>query len=250
MTALIEVEHLTQHFRVRGGTVKAVQDVRSTSPKARSVGLVGESGSGKTTIGQALLRLLDPTDGRILFRGEDVTVLPERRLKPFRRQAQPIFQDPYGSLNPRMSVEEIIGEPRLSRMASARTASHGVPASPPSCGRSDCSPTHLTRYPHQFSGGQRQRIAIARALAVEPALLIADEPVSALDVSIQAQIVNLLRELGQREFHLAMLFIAHDLAVVRMTSPTGSWCSISDAYRDGPGERALTGAPGTPTRRR
>jgi oligopeptide transport system ATP-binding protein len=180
------------------------------------LGLVGESGSGKTTIGQAMLRLIEPTAGRVLFHGQDITRLPDRQLKPFRRQAQPIFQDPFGSLNPRMTVEEIIGEPlsvhhigngrkerRLRVLALLEQV--GLPRD------------SLARYPHQFSGGQRQRISIARALAVEPALIIADEPVSALDVSIQAQIINLLREL-QLRLKLAMLFIAHDLAVVEYIS--------------------------------
>ncbi len=217
MSALMAVEGLTQHFTgMRGGTVRAVEDVSFEIAAGEVLGLVGESGSGKTTIGQAMLRLIEPTAGRILFRGEDITRLPDRQLKPFRRQAQPIFQDPFGSLNPRMTVEEIIGEPlavhhigsgrqERRRRVLALLEQVGLP------------PDSLARYPHQFSGGQRQRISIARALAVEPALIIADEPVSALDVSIQAQIINLLREL-QLRLKLAMLFIAHDLAVVEYIS--------------------------------
>ncbi|MFI5011121.1 MAG: ABC transporter ATP-binding protein [Hyphomicrobiales bacterium] len=217
MSALMAVEGLTQHFAgMRGGTVRAVEDVSFEIGAGEVLGLVGESGSGKTTIGQAMLRLIDPTAGRILFRGEDITKLTDKRLKPFRRQAQPIFQDPFGSLNPRMTVEDIIGEPlavhhigrgreqRRSRIL-ALLEQVGLPRDA------------LARYPHQFSGGQRQRVSIARALAVEPALIIADEPVSALDVSIQAQIINLLRELQQR-LGLALLFIAHDLAVVEYIS--------------------------------
>jgi oligopeptide/dipeptide ABC transporter ATP-binding protein len=217
MSALMAVEGLTQHFTgMRGGTVRAVEDVSFEIAAGEVLGLVGESGSGKTTIGQAMLRLIEPTAGRVLFRGEDITRLPDRQLKPFRRQAQPIFQDPFGSLNPRMTVEEIIGEPlsvhhigngRQDRRLHVLTLLEqvGLPRD------------SLARYPHQFSGGQRQRISIARALAVEPALIIADEPVSALDVSIQAQIINLLREL-QLRLKLAMLFIAHDLAVVEYIS--------------------------------
>jgi oligopeptide transport system ATP-binding protein len=217
MSALMAVEGLTQHFTgMRGGTVRAVDDVSFEIAAGEVLGLVGESGSGKTTIGLAMLRLIEPTAGRILFRGEDITRLPDKRLKPFRRQAQPIFQDPFGSLNPRMTVEEIIGEPlavhhignsrqERRRRVLALLEQVGLPRD------------SLSRYPHQFSGGQRQRISIARALAVEPALIIADEPVSALDVSIQAQIINLLREL-QLRLKLAMLFIAHDLAVVEYIS--------------------------------
>jgi oligopeptide transport system ATP-binding protein len=217
MSALMAVEGLTQHFTgMRGGTVRAVDDVSFEIAAGEVLGLVGESGSGKTTIGLAMLRLIEPTAGRILFRGEDITRLPDKRLKPFRRQAQPIFQDPFGSLNPRMTVEEIIGEPlavhhidnsrqERRRRVLALLEQVGLPRD------------SLARYPHQFSGGQRQRISIARALAVEPALIIADEPVSALDVSIQAQIINLLREL-QLRLKLAMLFIAHDLAVVEYIS--------------------------------
>jgi oligopeptide transport system ATP-binding protein len=211
------VEGLTLHFSgVRGGTVRAVEDVSFDIASGEVLGLVGESGSGKTTIGQAMLRLIPPTSGRVRFRGDDITSRSDRELKAFRRQAQPIFQDPFGSLNPRLNVEGLIGEPlivhqigknRTERRARilALLEQVGLP------------PDSLSRYPHQFSGGQRQRIAIARALAVEPALIVADEPVSALDVSIQAQIINLLRDL-QVKLKLAMLFIAHDLAVVEFIS--------------------------------
>ena len=207
------------------------------------LGLVGESGSGKTTIGQAILRLIDPTAGRIIFRGEDITKLPDKALKPFRRQAQPIFQDPFASLNPRMTVEAIIAEPLVvhgigksreerRRRVIALLDQVGLPRDA------------LTRYPHQFSGGQRQRIAIARSLAVEPALIIADEPVSALDVSIQAQIINLLRELQQR-LKLAMLFIAHDLAVVEYISDRVIVLYLGRIMEVGPA-RSLIGAPKHP----
>jgi oligopeptide transport system ATP-binding protein len=211
------VEGLTLHFSgVRGGTVRAVEDVSFDIASGEVLGLVGESGSGKTTIGQAMLRLIPPTSGRVRFRGDDITSRSDRELKTFRRQAQPIFQDPFGSLNPRLNVEGLIGEPLIVHQIGRNRAERrarilalleqvGLP------------PDSLNRYPHQFSGGQRQRIAIARALAVEPALIVADEPVSALDVSIQAQIINLLRDL-QVKLKLAMLFIAHDLAVVEFIS--------------------------------
>ena len=218
---LLDVQHLSVHFHrpgllSRARPVRAVDDVSLSIAAHEVVGLVGESGSGKTTIGNAVLRLLQPTSGRILFAAEDVTVVPERRLKPFRRRVQPIFQDPFGSLDPRMTVEAILTEPLIihgigrSRADRAERAAAllrlvGLP------------PDALARYPHQFSGGQRQRIGIARALALEPELIVADEAVSALDVSLQAQIVNLLCEL-QQKLGLAMLFIAHDLAVVEYLS--------------------------------
>ncbi len=244
MSALMAVERLTQYFAgARGGTVHAVEDVSFEIAPGEVVGLVGESGSGKTTIGQAMLRLIEPTGGRILFRGQDITSLGDRELKPFRRQAQPVFQDPFGSLNPRMTVEGLIAEPlivhgigrgrqeRRSRIL-ALLEQVGLPRD------------SLARYPHQFSGGQRQRIAIARALAAEPALIIADEPVSALDVSIQAQIINLLRELQQR-LKLAMLFIAHDLAVVEYISDRVIVLYLGRIMEIGPA-KSLIGAPKHP----
>jgi oligopeptide/dipeptide ABC transporter ATP-binding protein len=244
MSVLLAVEGLTQHFTAaRGGTVRAVENVSFELAAGEVLGLVGESGSGKTTIGLAALRLIDPTAGRILFRGEDITTLSDKRLKPFRRQAQPIFQDPFGSLNPRMTVEQIIAEPLIVHQIGrgrkerrervlALLSQVGLPRD------------GLTRYPHQFSGGQRQRISIARALAAEPALIIADEPVSALDVSIQAQIINLLRELQQR-LKLAMLFIAHDLAVVEYISDRVIVLYLGHIMEIGPA-RSLIGAPKHP----
>jgi len=243
MSALLEVQGLTQHFNARGGTVRAVEDVSFDLKEGEVLGLVGESGSGKTTIGQAILRLIEPTAGRIVFRGEDITKLADRALKPFRRQAQPIFQDPFGSLNPRMTVERVIAEPLLvhgigknreerRRRVLALLEQVGLPRDA------------LTRYPHQFSGGQRQRISIARSLAAEPALIIADEPVSALDVSIQAQIVNLLRELQQR-LKLAMLFIAHDLAIVEYISDRIIVLYLGRVMEVGPA-RSLIGRPKHP----
>jgi oligopeptide transport system ATP-binding protein len=219
MTALIELDNVRRYFGSRRSVfgrrpkpIKAVDDVSFALEPGKVLGLVGESGSGKSTIGNLVLRLDDPTSGHIRFRGEDITSLPDRRLVDFRRHVQPIFQDPFGSLNPRMTVEQTIAEPlivhgltrgrvqRRERVVELLTLV-GLNAD------------HLRRFPHQFSGGQRQRIGIARAMAVEPELIVADEPVSALDVSIQAQIVNVLRDL-QIRLNLAMLFISHDLAVV------------------------------------
>jgi oligopeptide transport system ATP-binding protein len=222
VTPLLEVAGLVRHFPTRGGLLargrplRAVQDVSFAVARGEVLGLVGESGSGKSTIGNLVLRLDEPTAGRIHFDGADITTASERTLAQFRRRAQPIFQDPFSSLDPRMTVEQIVAEPlvvhglakgRAARRVRVVDLLHMV-------GLSDA---HLARYPHQFSGGQRQRIGIARALAVAPELIVADEPVSALDVSIQAQIVNLLRDL-QRRLGLAMIFIAHDLAVVEYIS--------------------------------
>jgi peptide/nickel transport system ATP-binding protein/oligopeptide transport system ATP-binding protein len=216
---LLEVENLGRQFVARRSAfgrptalVTAVEEVSFSLEAGTTLALVGESGCGKTTLGRLLLRLIDPTAGRIRFDGRDVTHLKERQLKPLRRNAQLIFQDPYASLNPRMTVGQILGEP---------VALHAVV--PPSRRAERVAellrlvglePRAARRYPHEFSGGQRQRIAIARALAVEPKLVVCDEPVSALDVSIRAQVLNLLRDLQQR-LGLAYIFISHDLAVVR-----------------------------------
>jgi oligopeptide transport system ATP-binding protein len=222
MTALLEVAGLVRHFPTRGGAfsqgrpVRAVEDVSFSVAPGEVLGLVGESGSGKSTIGNLVLRLDQPTAGRIHFDGEDVTRASERALAGFRRRAQPIFQDPFGSLDPRMTVAQIVAEPLVvHRLARGRAALRARVAE--LLHMVGLNETHLPRYPHQFSGGQRQRIGIARALAMAPELIVADEPVSALDVSIQAQIVNLLRDL-QRRLGLAMIFIAHDLAVVEYVS--------------------------------
>jgi peptide/nickel transport system ATP-binding protein len=211
--ALVEVRGLTKHFGQAPRIVHAVEEVDFDIAPGELLGLVGESGSGKSTIGRLLLRLLPVTAGAIKFQGRDISQLSERRLRPLRSQMQMVFQDPYASLNPRLRVRDIIGE-ALDAHALARGQA-----------RSDriaqlletvsLQPDHANRFPHEFSGGQRQRIGIARALAVEPRLIVADEPVSALDVSVQAQVLNLLQDLRQR-FGLAMLFISHDLDVVEL----------------------------------
>jgi len=220
---LLEVRQLVKEFHVRtgllGGTtgvVRAVDGVSFTIRRGETLGLVGESGCGKTTTGRCILQLERPTSGAILFEGRDLTALDETALRAFRRRIQVIFQDPYSSLNPRMTVGQILAEPlavhgivpdRHARAARVQDLLRHV----------GLLPQHAHRYPHQLSGGQRQRVGIARALAMEPALIICDEPVSALDVSIQAQIINLLEDL-QAEFGLTYLFIAHDLSVVRHIS--------------------------------
>ena len=220
---LLEVRNLKVHFPVKHGVfsrvkawVKAVDDVSLTVAPGETVGLVGESGCGKTTLGRAIIRLLEPTAGNVAFEGEDITQLEGAALRERRRRFQMIFQDPVGSLNPRMTVGQIIGEAldihKLAADEAAREARIGKLLKDVGL-----DPQHAQRYPHEFSGGQRQRIGIARALAVEPKLIVCDEPVSALDVSVQAQIINLLQDL-QREHGLAYLFIAHDLAVVEHIS--------------------------------
>jgi peptide/nickel transport system ATP-binding protein len=220
---LVQVENLKMYFPIKSGIVldrhigdvRAVDDISFEIRRGETLGLVGESGCGKSTVGRTLLRLYKPTAGRIVFDGQDITTLGERELQPLRRRMQIVFQDPFASLNPRHSVGRIIGEPlRVHGLARGRSATArvrelldvvGLPADA------------TTRYPHEFSGGQRQRIGLARALALNPDFLVADEPVSALDVSIQAQIVNLMEELQSR-LGLTYLFIAHDLAVVRHIS--------------------------------
>jgi peptide/nickel transport system ATP-binding protein len=221
--SLLEVQNLKVHFPVKHGvfsrvheSVKAVDDVSFSIEPGETLGLVGESGCGKTTLGRAIVRLIEPTAGRIAFDGQDLTQLNGAALRAQRRKLQIIFQDPYGSLNPRMTVSDIIGEALDIHQLAANNAERKdrVAELLKAVG---LDPTYAQRYPHEFSGGQRQRIGIARALAVEPKLIICDEPVSALDVSVQAQIINLLQDLQQQR-GLAYLFIAHDLAVVEHIS--------------------------------
>jgi oligopeptide transport system ATP-binding protein len=215
--ALVEVSRLVKYFVRDGGFFKkgtrvaAVDDVSFTIEEGETFGLVGESGSGKTTTGRCLLRLIEPTSGDVRFRGEDVLALSPSGLRAARRQMQIVFQDPYSSLNPRMRAREIVEEPLIIHRLGDRTARRERVAELFRLVGLDS--IHLERYPHEFSGGQRQRIGLARALALNPSFLILDEPVSALDVSVQAQVINLLMDL-QRRLSLTYLFIAHDLRLV------------------------------------
>ena len=214
---LLEVRHLSKEFSRKKGlfgrksVVRAVDDVSFSIEKGETFGLVGESGSGKTTTGRCILRLIEPTAGEVLFDGRDVLALSRGDLRRARRDMQIVFQDPYSSLNPRMRVADIVEEPliihKLGSKAERRARVREL------FGLVGLNPDHLSRYPHEFSGGQRQRVGLARALALNPSLIIADEPVSALDVSVQAQVVNLLMELQDR-LKLTYLFIAHDLRLV------------------------------------
>ncbi len=220
---LLQVEDLKKHFPVtRGivlqkqvGAVRAVDGVTFDVESGETLGVVGETGCGKSTMGRLLLRLLEPTDGRIVFDGRDITGLSRSQMRPFRREIQMIFQDPFSSLNPRHTIGTIVGAPfRLQKVQTPHGVKRAVQDLLELVG---LSPEHYNRYPHEFSGGQRQRIGIARALALRPKLIVADEPVSALDVSIQAQVINLLEDL-QEELKLTYVFIAHDLSVVRHIS--------------------------------
>jgi oligopeptide/dipeptide ABC transporter ATP-binding protein len=225
--SLLEVQQLTKHYLLDSGplrrllpgrgeqVLRAVDGVSLRVAPRETLGLVGESGCGKTTTGRLILRAIEPTAGRVLFDGQDITALHGKALQPFRRQAQIVFQDPYTSLNPRLTVQQIIGEPMLvhglTSKEGVRDAVHVV------LEMVGLSPEYAQRYPHELSGGQRQRVGIARALGVRPQLIVADEAVSALDVSVRAQILNLLVELRER-LGLAYLFISHDLGVVRFLS--------------------------------
>ncbi len=220
--ALLRVENLVMHFPIfRGviqrqvGAVHAVDGVSFDVKRGETLGLVGESGCGKSTTGRTILQLYKPTSGRVYYDGTDLTALKREEMRWMRREMQMIFQDPYASLNPRMTVEQIVGEPLIVHNVATRTeirerVEHLLELV-------KLNPSFASRYPHEFSGGQRQRIGIARALALQPSFIVCDEPISALDVSIQAQVINLLQEL-QQQFNLTYLFIAHDLSVVRHIS--------------------------------
>jgi peptide/nickel transport system ATP-binding protein len=249
--ALVEVRGLVKHFPITrgivlrrdGGAVRAVDGVSFEVRRGETLGIVGETGCGKSTTARLIMRLLEPSSGEVRFDGQDITRLHGARLKAVRREMQMIFQDPYSSLNPRKTIGSIVGEPfaihglhpdRAQRKRRVQELLETV----------GMSPEHYNRYPHEFSGGQRQRIGVARALALEPRLLIADEPVSALDVSIQAQVLNLLREL-QRRLGLTVVFIAHDLSVVRHMCDRVAVMYLGKIVEIGPSE-ALYGFPRHP----
>lgn len=214
---LIEIEGLKKYFNVGGGNIlKAVNDISFSIAEGETLGLVGESGCGKSTAGRTILRLYEPTAGSIKFNGTDICTLSPKKMKEMRRDMQMIFQDPYASLNPRFTVTDIIGE-ALDIHGMAGTRQERKKRVEELLDLVGLNPDHATRYPHEFSGGQRQRIGIARALAVNPKFIICDEPISALDVSIQAQVVNLLKDL-QNRLGLTYLFIAHDLSMVKHIS--------------------------------
>jgi ABC-type oligopeptide transport system ATPase subunit len=243
--SLLEVTDLAKWFPVRSGMVlertvdhvKAVDGVSFAIEEGETLGLVGESGSGKSTTGYCILQLLKPTAGSIRFQGAELTTLGREELRRTRRDMQIVFQDPYASLNPRMTVGDIVGEPLLvHRMGDRKTRRATIRQLLDVVG---FDPGYVNRYPHEFSGGQRQRIGIARALALNPKLIVCDEPVSALDVSIQAQILNLLKDL-QRDFGLTYLFIAHDLAVVRAMSDRIAVMNRGKLVEIGPAEEVYT----------
>ena len=242
MSDLVQVEGLVKHYRTGRRTVHAVDGVSFAIPAGQTLALVGETGSGKTTVGRTMLRLVEPSDGRFIFDGIDVFGLKSRQLRTLRRRMQVIFQDPSGSLNPRMTAGDAIAEPLiihgLARKAErpARVAELLTEVG--------LDPSFAPRYPHELSGGQRQRVGIARALSVRPEFLICDEPVTALDVSVQAQVLNLLRDL-QRAHGLTYLFIAHDLAVVRQVADAVAVMYAGQIVERGPVER-IYGAPRHP----
>ena len=214
---LVTVRGLVKHFPVEGSddVVRAVDGVSFEILRGETLGLVGESGCGKSTVGRCLLRLIEPTEGEVNFEGRNVLAMGKRELRELRREMQIVFQDPYASLNPRMKVRDIVGEPLVIHNVGTKTERRERVAD--LLRRVGLDPAFMDRYPHEFSGGQRQRLGVARTLALEPKLIVADEPVSALDVSVQAQVVNLLQDL-QKEFELTYLFISHGLAVVEHIS--------------------------------
>ena len=212
---LLKVENVKKYFHVSGGTLKAVDGLNFELHKGETLGLVGESGCGKSTAGRTILRLYEPTDGKVVFAGKDVYSLSKKELKEIRKEMQIIFQDPYACLDPRMTIEDVIGEALdIHGLAKGEARHKRIVELLELVGLNE---EHASRFPHEFSGGQRQRVGIARALAVEPQFIVCDEPISALDVSIQAQVVNLLKEL-QESLGLTYLFIAHDLSMVRYIS--------------------------------
>jgi oligopeptide transport system ATP-binding protein len=221
--AMLEVQQLVKHFPIKSGVlidrqvgaVRAVDDVSFSVAKGETLGLVGESGCGKSTLARTILQLLKPTSGSVKFQGEELVGLSRKQMRPVRREIQMIFQDPYASLNPRKRISQIVGDPmKFHGLADGKELKKEIDGL---LERVGLGADHANRYPHEFSGGQRQRIGIARALALKPKLIVADEPVSALDVSIQAQIINLMEDL-QDEFDLTYIFVAHDLGVVRHVS--------------------------------
>jgi len=246
---LVEVDHLKVHFPIlsgifqtESGRVRAVDDISFQIRKGETFGLVGESGCGKSTTGRAVIRLRNPTDGKVLFDGKDLMTLSRNDLRKMRRRMQIIFQDPYSSLNPRMTVGSIISEPlETHHLVSGKARLERVKELLALVG---LNPNYTNRYPHEFSGGQRQRIGVARALAVEPEFIVCDEPISALDVSIQAQVLNLLVELREK-FGLTYLFIAHDLSVVRHISDRVGVMYLGKLVEVGP-PAAIYETPGHP----
>ena len=253
MSDLLVVENLKKYFPItRGivfqkqvGAVQAVDDVSFTVKRGETLGIVGESGCGKSTLARCLLRLLDPTSGRIIFDDRDITSISRREMRPIRREMMMVFQDPYASLNARKRVGFIVAEPlEVNSMGTPAERKRRVQELLEVVG---LNPEHYNRFPHEFSGGQRQRIGVARALAVNPKLIVCDEPVSALDVSVQAQILNLLKDL-QREFGLTYVFIAHDLNVVRHISNRVHGDVPRQDRRGGIGQRPLSPPRTTHTR--
>jgi oligopeptide/dipeptide ABC transporter ATP-binding protein len=243
-TPLLAVEHLQLYFPIKRGVivdrtvgnVHAVDDVSLTLEEGETLGIVGESGCGKTTLSRSIVRLLEPTGGAIRFRGRDITKAGRKQLQPVRRELQMVFQDPQASLNPRKRVGQIVGAPLQLHGVGAKEVDRRVREL---LGRVGLNPEHANRFPHEFSGGQRQRIGIARALATEPKLIMLDEPVSALDVSIQAQVINLLDDL-QDDFGLSYVFVAHDLSVVRHVSDRIAVMYLGKIVESSPAEELYT----------
>lgn len=240
---VLEIKNLCKYFTVKKGFlskpsfVKAVDNVSFSIKKGETLGLVGESGCGKTTTGRTVLKLYEPTSGKIIFNGKDITKLNEKQMLPLRKNMQMIFQDPYASLNPRMTVEDIIGEAiDIHKLFKGKDRKDRIKYLLEKVG---LNANHLNRYAHEFSGGQRQRIGIARALAVQPNFIVCDEPISALDVSIQAQVINMLEEL-QEEFGLTYLFIAHDLSMVKHISTHIGVMYLGQMIENGPADNVYS----------